>query len=340
MNRSAETRDSRPAVNLCGESAAFRKLLSHIARFANCEATVLIEGETGVGKELTARAIHYGSARAEGPFIPINCGSIPDSLLNSELFGHARGAFTDAREARAGLIAQAEGGTLFLDELEALTPQAQVSLLRFLQDREYRPLGAALTRTANVRVIAATNVDLNVLADRQQFRRDLIYRIDVLSIMVPPLRARGDDVILLAEHVLDRLNAQYPDLRHTLHREGRSALKRYQWPGNVRELENVLHREFLLSDERELRFASLESRSDPVAREADASSVGQLAFKAAKACAIEEFERAYVTELLARARGNVSLAARLAGKDRSRLSRLVRKYRLHLSQFREPRSLS
>jgi DNA-binding NtrC family response regulator len=336
-------------LNLLGESPAFGDWFGQIERFARCDATVLIDGETGTGKELTARAIHYLSERRDGPFIPINCGAIPDSLIGSELFGHTRGAFTDARESRAGLIAQAEGGTLFLDELETLSAAGQVALLRFLQDYQYRPLGAAQSRTADVRVVGATNADLAELARRGTFRQDLLYRLNVLSLDVPPLRERADDAVVLARAFVAKLSAHY-GIERTLHAQALSAIRAHDWPGNVRELENLIHREFLLADEAELRILSLAKpdtseadrrvnarRREDAARSGEPTTVASLstlAFREAKARAIAGFERAYVRELLQRAQGNVSLAARLAGKERSRFNRLVRKYRIEAREFR------
>jgi len=218
------------------------RLLGQIERFARCDATVLINGETGTGKELTARAIHYHGKRAEGPFIPINCGALPDALFGSELFGHTRGAFTDAYESRAGLVEQAEGGTLFLDELEALSPAGQVALLRFLQDHEYRPLGAPRARVANVRVLGATNADLSSFVRQGKFRQDLLYRLDVLTLDVPPLRNRGDDALVLARAFLRKLCSRYQQLERTFHADAIAALRSYEWPGNVRELENLIRR--------------------------------------------------------------------------------------------------
>jgi DNA-binding NtrC family response regulator len=333
-------------LNLLGESPAFLQLLAHIERFARCDATVLIDGETGTGKELTARAIHYLSARAEGPFVPVNCGALPDTLIGSELFGHARGAFTDARESRQGLIAQADGGTLFLDELETLSTHGQVALLRFLQDYEYRPLGAALAQSANVRVIGATNADLAGLSVNGQFRRDLLYRLNVLTLDVPPLRARDDDALLLARAFLCKLCARYQTPERSFHPEAIDALRSYHWPGNIRELENLIHREFLLADTPELvlaalprgalteRRAILRLRAD--APRALAASAAGMEFREAKARAIAEFEREYIRDLLKRSSGNVSLAARLAGKERSRFNRLVRKYQFNAREFRNP----
>jgi DNA-binding NtrC family response regulator len=328
-------------LNLLGTSPPFKTLLAQIERFASCDATILIQGETGTGKELAARAMHYLSARAAGPFIPINCGAIPETLIGSELFGHLRGAFTDAREAREGLVAQAEGGTLFLDELEALSLPGQIALLRFLQDYEYRPLGAANARTANVRVIGATNEDLEQLVGQGRFRRDLLYRLNVLSVAVPPLRVRGDDVMVIARAYLAKLATGYRRRERTLHPEAIGALRSYDWPGNVRELENLIHREFLLSDEPELRLSSVPrpAAAGPSNRQQDERDAARpaltgIAFREAKARAIAEFEREYVRELLSRTGGNVSLAARLAGKERSRLNRLLRKYRISAQEFK------
>jgi two-component system, NtrC family, response regulator GlrR len=328
-------------LNLLGASPAFRMLLAQIERFATCDAAILIHGETGTGKELAARAMHYLSARGTGPFVPINCGAIPDTLTGSELFGHLRGAFTDAREARVGLVAQAESGTLFLDELEALSLTGQIALLRFVQDHEYRPLGAAKLHTADVRVIAATNEDLEHLVKQGRFRRDLLYRLNVLSVAVPPLRTRGDDVLIIARAYLSTLVARYRAAERTLHPDAIAALRAYDWPGNVRELENLIHREFLLSDEVELHLSSVPQASNgshsdlpPSQSETRRPPLTGIAFREAKARAIAEFERDYVREMLARTGGNVSLAARLAGKERSRLNRLLRKHRISAREFK------
>ncbi|HKU90120.1 MAG TPA: sigma-54 dependent transcriptional regulator [Steroidobacteraceae bacterium] len=336
-------------LNLLGESPPFLQLLAHIERFARCDATVLVDGETGTGKELTARAIHYRSARRDGPFVPVNCGSLPDSLFGSELFGHARGAFTDAREARQGLIAQAEAGTLFLDELETLSAHGQVTLLRFLQDHEYRPLGAERARTANVRVIGATNADLARLADHGQFRQDLLYRLNVLTLDVPPLRTRGDDARVLAQAFLRKLCTRYQTPERHFHPDAIAALRAHHWPGNIRELENLIHREFLVADSSELMLATLPRGPGPgterrvgarrqgdSARSAGGTAAPAVAFREAKARVIAEFEREYVRDLLRQCAGNVSQAARLAGKERSRFNRLVRKYRFDAREFRQP----
>jgi DNA-binding NtrC family response regulator len=325
-------------LNLVGDSSAFRDVVRAALRMAACGATVLIQGETGTGKELFARALHYLSPRAKGPFIPVNCGAIPDALIETELFGHVRGAFTDAKEAHQGLIAQARGGTLFLDELETTSPHAQVALLRFLQDQEYRPVGGPAVRVADVRVIGSTNADLGALAARGEFRKDLLFRLNVLALELPPLRARGDDVLLLARAFLHRLSDQYRRPAKTLHADAVAYLRGHPWPGNVRELENLVLRSFLLDDGPELRFpAATEAGAGwtrPLAPTASGGPLGAVGFREAKARVVAEFERAYIAELLERAQGNVSLAARLAGQERSRFGRLIRKHGLSGAAFR------
>lgn len=333
----AEDRYSDPSF--VGESLAFGRVLRLIAKISRCDAPVLVQGETGTGKELAARAIHYSSARSAAPFVPINCGAIPENLVESELFGHVRGAFTDAREARSGVVAQAEGGTLFLDEIEALSGHAQVALLRFLQDLEYRPVGGA-ARRANVRVVAASNVDLSVLAQRASFRQDLLFRLNVLMLDMPPLRDRGDDVILLAETFAARFSARYRLAAPRLHADSLARLCGYDWPGNVRELENLVHRDLLLNEDECLRLnipvqGMTDSQGAVGTAQAESDSV--IDFRQAKADAVARFERTFLTDLLAKTAGNISLAARLCGQERSRLNKLVRKHGLERSRFAENR---
>jgi DNA-binding NtrC family response regulator len=318
-------------LNLVGESDAFQGVLRLLQRLSLCDATVLIRGETGTGKELIARAIHYLGVRRNSPFIAVNCGAIPDSLVESEFFGHTRGAFTDAKHARTGVVAQAQGGTLFLDEVDSLSARSQVTLLRFLQDYEYRPVGAAALTTANVRIVAATNADLEQLVASGTYRQDLLYRLNVLSVYLPPLRERAGDARLLAEAFLRRLSVQY-GIRKTLHADTLAFLCEYGWPGNVRELENLIQREFLLSDEPTIRITTANA-SGPRASGPAAGSLTGDGFRAAKARVIAQFERAYICELLSRTHGNISLAARLCGKERSRFGKLVKKYGLDREHF-------
>jgi DNA-binding NtrC family response regulator len=312
--------------NLLGSSPQFAHVVAQIRRIAKFDVTVLIGGETGTGKELGARAVHYLSARAAQPFIPVNCGALAESLVESELFGHERGAFTDARQAAPGLISEAEGGTLFLDEIDTLSAKAQAALLRFLQDRTYRRVGGTQTRQTNVRLIAASNANLEELVKARQFRRDLLYRLKVMPLIMPPLRERGSDVVELARIFLDRLNREYQGQTapKRFHPELSAALTRYSWPGNIRELEHFIQREYLMC-EGEVIHAALPQDGQMPHPSVDRYNA---AFKQAKARVIADFERSYVTSAMARARGNISHAARIAGQDRSAFSKLVSKYRV------------
>ncbi|MGH7450658.1 MAG: sigma 54-interacting transcriptional regulator, partial [bacterium] len=248
-------RDAQALAKLVGEAPAFLNAIRHVPEVAKSEATVLITGETGTGKELVARAIHYLSARAAFPFIAVHCGSLPDALLESELFGHERGAFTDARTQRHGLIAQAEKGTLFLDEVETMTLKAQVTLLRVLQDKKFRALGSSHEQQADIRVVAATNAPLEQLVQAGTFRADLYYRLCVFSVHLPALRERKGDIIPLSRHFLQKhaprtawrgvCDKAGSELR--LAPEAHEALLAYDWPGNVRELESAIIRGLHLS---------------------------------------------------------------------------------------------
>lgn len=310
--------------NLLGSSPQFAHVIAQIRRIAKFDVTVLIGGETGTGKELGARAVHYLSARASKPFIAVNCGALADSLVESELFGHERGAFTDARQASPGLISEAEGGTLFLDEVDTLSLKAQAALLRFLQDGTYRRVGGTQTRQTDVRLIAASNANLDELVKARQFRRDLLYRLKVMPLVMPPLRERGGDVLELAEAFLARLNRQYgaQTSPKRFHPAFLSALRRYSWPGNVRELEHFVQREYLMCEGGEIQGGPPQDLAPPPMADADT------VFKQAKARAIADFERSYVASAMAKARGNITQAARMAGQDRSAFSKLVSKYRL------------
>lgn len=314
---------------LVGQSPKFLAMINKAVNLARTDATVLISGETGSGKELVARAIHYQGARRSKPFIPVNCGALPDHLFENELFGHQKGAFTDASSTEQGLIAESEGGTLFLDEVDALSPSAQVKLLRFLQNGEYRPLGSSRSMTADVRVIAASNCDLNDKIERKHFRRDLFYRLNVLSITLPPLRERDGDVLYLAEHFLDVYGNQVGTQRQRLSDAARQKLSDYSWPGNVRELQTVIQRAVLLSRAGMLHAADIElpeGKSKEILR---SESLGR-----AKSFIIGEFEKSYISRLLAQHQGNISQAAKAAGKDRRTLQRLLRKYALDRESFK------
>lgn len=316
---------------IIGESPGIKAALLRIRRAAGCDATVLIEGETGTGKELAARAIHYLGARSDRPFVCVNCGSLPDSLVENELFGHERGAYTDARDAGLGLVADAEGGTLFLDEVEAMSMRTQVTLLRFLQDGMYRPIGGRRTLRANVRVVAASNASLHELVRQGRFRDDLLYRLRLMLVAMPPLRERTDDVAVLADFFLKRFAQQYRHPVKALSRTLRTALTSYTWPGNVRELENFLHRAVLMSDDAEIGADAADFDGSLPSAPEDDHAPGHHEyldqnFRAAKACAIEAFERAYLLQAMRSAGGNVAAAARRAGKERRAFGKLLKKH--------------
>ena len=317
---------------LIGRSPAFLAVLTLLDRVARYDAPVLIEGETGTGKELAARAIHYKGARSGGPFVPINCGAIPENLVENELFGHVRGAYTDASYGTPGLIRLAEGGTLFLDEIDALSPKGQVTLLRFVEDGRYRPLGSKSEYVSNVRIIAASNRNLEQLAARDAFRADLLFRLRIMSVELPPLRARHGDPALLARHFVSELARTYSMAERTLAASTLQWLDRYSWPGNVRELEHVVHREFLMSDAGELRIGD---GPRPTVNTLQVALDAQPTYGTAKARAIEQFHRQYLSDLMKRFGGNVSRAARAAGKERRALGKLISKYGIEISQYRE-----
>jgi DNA-binding NtrC family response regulator len=319
-------RETAQATTLIGESALFLRAVGRIAKLASSNATVLICGETGVGKNLFARAIHHGGARRVGPFIAVNCGAIPDHLFENELFGHSRGAYTDASTAQKGLVAEADGGTVFLDEVETLSAAAQAKLLRLLQDHEYRPLGSAKTLTADLRVIAATNADLRELVSGGRFRQDLFHRLNVLSLDVPPLRERAGDIALLARYFLDRHAVQYARGEMGLARAALRKLEEYAWPGNVRELESVLHRAVVLSTAHVVDAPDIELPSVEPSNEGAPAA-------AAKRVAMAVFERDYLVKLLAAHHGNVSRAALASGSDRRTLQRRLRRHGILRSAY-------
>lgn len=316
-----------PLVGQSDQFLALIKLVDRVAREGS--ATVLITGETGTGKELIARATHYLSPRANAPFVPVNCGSLPDSLLENELFGHCRGAFTDARTDQPGLVQLAEGGTLFLDEVDSLTPRAQVALLRFLEERRFRPLGGTQSRAANVRVVAACNQPLEELCDRSEFRRDLYYRIKIVEVLLPPLRARPGDPAKLAEYFLLRCVARYSGGPRRLHPETLAWIDRHRWPGNVRELENLIDSHYLLCDSEELRIAQLSAHGAHATLDEPSTPDAILNYRRAKADAIARFDREYLVRVMSEAKGSVTNAARIAGKERRALGKLLKRYNMH-----------
>lgn len=310
-------------LQIIGASPAHARMLVDLRQITASEAPALLEGETGSGKEIAARAIHYGGPRRAGPFVPVNCGALPDALVEAELFGHERGAFTDARHARRGLVAEASGGTLFLDEVDALSPKAQVTLLRFLQDQRYRPVGTPREQRTDVRLLAAANRPLEAAVEHGEFRPDLMYRLKILHLALPPLRERGDDALLLAEHFIARFAAKYRTASKGLHPLTCDWLRRYSWPGNVRELENWIHRQFLMSPGPDIVHGG-DVRAEPTL----AQPTDPLHFQQAKAEAVRLFERDYLSRVMNRADGNVTRAAQMAGKERRAFGKLLKKHGL------------
>ena len=312
---------------LLGESPAFLAEIRKIPLLAQCDVNVLISGETGTGKELCARAIHYLSPRAGRPFIAVNCGAIPVELVENELFGHERGAFTDASTAQGGLIHEAEGGTLFLDEIACLPLLAQVKLLRFLQDKEYRRLGSTKTQQGDVRVVAAMNIDLEEAVREGKLRQDLYYRLNIIPLVLPPLRERREDIPLLARYFLAkyaaRLNKDVTDCSPDV----MQLLVLYEWPGNVRELEHTIERAVVLSEQAVIHKAD-------IILPRVAAAAHQDSFQEAKAKVIAQFERTYIQGLLLAHQGNITKAARAAQKNRRAFWQLMRKHLLDAHSFK------
>jgi two-component system response regulator GlrR len=298
-------------------------LLSEAALVARSQASVLIRGESGTGKELLARAIHRASPRQHGPFVAINCAAIPETLLESELFGHARGAFTGAAQAQTGLFQQAHGGTLFLDEIGDMPLPLQVKLLRVLQERQVRPLGAAQAIDVDVRIVSATHRDLDAAVAAGQFREDLYYRLNVVALHLPPLRQRREDIALLAQHALQALAPRLHRRVTGFTADALDLLQQQDWPGNVRQLMNVVEQCCALSTTSRIPASSVAR-----ALRVKPSTLPPLAQ------AREQFERDYLAQLLKLCQGNVAQAARLAGRNRTEFYRLLGKHHLDPAQFK------
>jgi DNA-binding NtrC family response regulator len=312
-------------TKLVGRDLVFLRAIEQVSRFARTDATVLITGETGTGKELCARAIHHLGSRRNFPFIAVDCGALPDQLFENEVFGHVRGAFTDAHRDHKGLIAMAEGGTIFLDEVDAFSLAAQAKLLRFLQERTFRALGSDRFDRADVRVIAATNRDLEACVRDKQFRSDLYFRLNILRIHLPPLRERCGDIELLAQVILKECRTSPDVAPKSFCPAAVRMLTRHDWPGNVRELYNVVQRAVVACDGDRILPAHVMLSPDRTA--VAPPPEGQ--FRAAKAAVVAAFERRYVEELLRKHRGNVTHAAREAQQDRRAFGRFIKKYQIN-----------
>ena len=308
---------------LVGECTGIKRVYSLIERVRDTPVSVLIFGESGTGKELVARALHDGTERGQRPFVAVSCAAIPANLLEDELFGHAKGAFTDARSARAGVFEQAEGGTLFLDEIGEMPSEMQPKLLRVLQERTIRPIGDSREIPVNVRIIAATNRDLEAEVERGAFREDLFYRLNVVQINVPPLRSRGNDILLLASHFIRRAAERIGREVKGLTSEAAHLLLAYDWPGNVRQLQNCIESAVTLTQTDHLTPLDLPEKIrgfQPPARSAGPELHPE------HILSLEEVERRYIEQVLTLSGDNKSQAARLLGLDRRTLYRKLERY--------------
>jgi two-component system response regulator HydG len=314
--------EAEPLPGTVGESPAMRKLSALVRRVAESDATVLITGESGTGKELIARAVHVLSRRKNGPFVPVNCAAIPANLLESELFGHTRGAFTDALQAREGLLREASGGTVFLDEIGEMPKEMQAKLLRALQERKCRPVGGDRELPFDARIVAATNRDLEDDVESGRFREDLYYRINVVRLHVPPLRSRSNDVILLAQWLLRRIADRSGREVKGLGPAAARRLLDYDWPGNVRELENAIERAVAVAQYDELTADDLPERI----RKHQTEHVVVSTEDPAELLSLSEIEKRYILRVLRTAGGNKTEAARILGLDRRTLHRKLRRW--------------
>jgi DNA-binding NtrC family response regulator len=319
--------DSLGLMQLVGTAPVFLESISRIRLLAACDVGVMISGETGTGKELAARAIHYLSARARGPFVPVNCGAIPLDLVENELFGHERGAFTGASGHKPGLISEADKGTIFLDEVDSLSLLAQVKLLRFLESKEYRVLGSSKSLTADVRIVAASNANLKEALQTGRLRQDLYHRLNVVPLALPPLRDRPGDVLLLAQHFLRKYSVEFNKQSMSFSPQTMGDLCLYHWPGNVRELQHVVERVVLLCNTRIIDSTNL-------LLGASQEAAPQGSFQEMKARVVSQFEQSYIQSLLSAYRGNITKAARAANKECRTFRALIRKHHIDVQRFK------
>ena len=320
----AEVARSKPSEDFVGDSPVMKKVHEVIARVAETDATVLVTGESGSGKELVARDVHRRSKRKDGPFVAINCAALPETLLESELFGHTKGAFTDAKTAKRGLFVEASGGTLFLDEIGEMPPGMQAKLLRALEERSVRPVGGTSETPFYARLVAATNRDLESLVESGRFREDLYYRINVVHVDLPPLRARGGDVLLLAQHFITRLAEPMGKKVKGFSSAVAERLLAYSWPGNVRELQNCIERALALAQFEELTVEDL----PPKVRDYKPSFVVVATEDPTDLVTMEEVERRYIQRVMEAVGQNKTQAAKVLGFDRTTLYRKLERYKL------------
>ncbi len=307
------------STDIIAESPKMKSIVMYAEKIASSDVTVLITGESGVGKEVLAKLIHKKSKRKDKPFVAINCGAIPKDLLESELFGYKKGAFTGANSNKKGLIEEANGGTLFLDEIGELPLELQVKLLRVLQENEIRPIGSNKPQKIDVRFIAATNKNLEEMVKKGEFRKDLFYRLNIVPIHIPPLRERKEDIIPLSKYFLKKFSLKYNVEEKELTKEAINQLLNHSWDGNVRELEHIIERAVLLSDSKKIKnVLDINVSNSYIIKP----------FKELK----EEFEKNYLKQLLEHTNYNISKASKISGKTRAELYRLIKKYNLKKSE--------
>ena len=338
LRQKLEEKSGSPGM--VGSSQAMRFLSNQIDKVAKTSATVLITGESGTGKELVARTLHVQSLRAAQQFIPIDCSTIPETIIESELFGHMKGAFTGAIKDKKGLVAEADHGTLFLDEIGDLNPGMQVKLLRLLQEGEYKAVGSNSIRKTDIRFIAATNQNLKDKIKKGEFREDLFYRLNVVNILVPPLRERRDDIPLLVGYFLEKYNKHHHRAVKRVSKEAMEQFMARKWPGNVRELENIIERGIIMSAGETLELGDIlivpqASRYPDVTEAPGSSDLFSMPFKEAKDMLIDQFQTEYISQVLTRNEGNVSQAARESGLKRQYLHRLMRETNLDSKSFKK-----
>ncbi|MBL8956586.1 MAG: sigma-54-dependent Fis family transcriptional regulator [Myxococcaceae bacterium] len=330
-----------PEVGFIGDSPRMREIAALVQRVGPSKSTVLVQGESGTGKELVARAIHAASERRSKPFIAVNCAAMTETLLESELFGHLKGAFTGAQQAKRGLFEAATGGTLFLDEIGDMPMSTQVHLLRALQVGEVRPVGSTETIKVDVRVVAATNVDLRAAIAAGKFREDLFYRLNVINLVVPPLRERPSDIPPLAYHFLRASAARAGKRCDRIDSRALTALVSCRWPGNVRELENTIERAVVLAQGTEVTIDDLPPHVQNAlgGAESDAMTLSGMPYVQAKRLALGAFNRSYLKGLLAKSNGNVTAAANMAGLDRSNFRRLLKQFSVQPKRPGQPEAV-
>ena len=327
-----ELKQCCPVHQIMGRSAALEMVLATLAKVAPSDANVLVTGESGTGKELIARAIHSNSARSQGPLIAVDCAALPSNLLESELFGHEKGAFTSANQAKRGLLELAHGGTLFLDEIGELSPELQAKLLRTLQERTFRRLGGERLVSVDIRILSSTSRDLNAEVQQGRFRQDLLYRLNVVTISLPPLRERQGDVAVLVQHYLQEFSRATDKNCIGITPEALRLLEQYRWPGNVRELRNVIERAVVLCDGESVRVRDL---PDYIREEARLGKKihAVMGYKAAREQWVESQGKQYLTALLRRHHGNISAVAREARISRKSVYELLRRFEMDVREF-------